>query len=136
MTDDFFAGFLAALRLRGEEVVDTRNNVQHEQFRQVARLLETFRRDGAPGAAELPRLFRPAMATGLYGELDDALLQLQEGFGNSPNPSYLGLKLDLSQEQARDVLEEFSPDARKLLDQLAQAFIDAKTAARRQPEFV
>jgi hypothetical protein len=132
----FFRGFLAALRLQGEEFVDTRDNLHHDRFRHVAARLEELRKDRRPGSAELPRLFRPTMATGLYGELDDALLQLQEGYGSSPNPAYPGLKLVLSEERAEDALLDFSPPARTLLRDLAKTFIEAKPTGRsRLPEF-
>lgn len=132
----FFRGFLAALRLRDQEFVDTRSNAHHERFRAVAQRLEEAHRNGVPGAEDLPRMFRPTMATGLYGEFDDALLQLQEGYGSSPNPSYSGLKLVISEDRAEDALEEFSPEARALLDDLAKSFIDTKPSSRSElPEY-
>jgi hypothetical protein len=132
----FFRGFLASLRLRHQEFVDTRENLHHERFREVAAQLERAHREGRAGADELPRLFRPTMATGLYGELDDALLELQEGYGSSPNPTYPGLKLVLTEDRAKDALDEFSPEARALLDDLARAFIESRPSTRSQlPEY-
>jgi hypothetical protein len=123
MSEDFFEGFLAALRLRGQAFVETRANVHHERFRQVAEALADAVAAKRPGSDELPGSFWPSMATGLYGELDDALLGFQQGLGSSPNPAYHGLKLALSDEQAADVLLDFSPDARALLLELADVFI-------------
>jgi hypothetical protein len=131
MTEDFFEGFFAALRLRQQEFVETRDNVHHERFRAASERLEQAQHDHLAGSAELPKMFRPMMATGLYSELDDALLGLQQGFGSSPNPSYPGLKLTITEQQAEDVLLDFSADARVLLDRLAEAFICAKLDNRR-----
>ncbi len=129
MTEDFFEGFFAALRLHNREFVETRNNVHHERFRAAAELLEQAQARHAAGVNELPQMFRPTMATALYSELDDALLRLQQGFGSSPNPAYPGLRLVLTEPQAEDVLLDFSPDARKLLGELADAFIQAQPKA-------
>lgn len=130
MTEDFFEGFFAALRLHEQEFVETRSNVHHERFRAVAARLERARAEKAAGAQEMPRRLRPTMATGLYSELDDALLRLQQGFGgSSPNPSYPGLKLDLTEQEAQDVLMDFSPDARTLLSHLADVFVEAQPTA-------
>ena len=128
LRDDFFAGLIAALRLEGVEFIETRDNVHHEHFRKVAGLLEDLSRKNEPGTDELPGLFRPTVATGLYGEWDDALLSLQEGFGSSPNPSYLGLKLVLTESEARDVLVDFSPQAQAVLDRLAIAYKNGDSA--------
>lgn len=131
MSDDFFEGFLAALRLRHQDFVETRDNVHHERFQAVASALEQAQREHAAGADELPSMFRPTMATGLYSELDDALLRLQQGFGSSPNPSYPGLRLTISEPEAEDVLLDFSAPARSLLDSLAVAFVSAKPETHR-----
>lgn len=128
MSEDFFEGFLAALRLQGLDFVETRGNVHHERFRSVAEALEAVSAAGKPGSHELPRSFRPSMATGLYGDLDDALLGFQQGLGSSPNPAYHGLRLNLTKAQAADVLEDFSPEARVLLLELADAFIEHTVA--------
>jgi hypothetical protein len=133
VSEDFFQGFLAALRLQGLDFVETRGNVHHERFSGVAEALQTAAAAKKPGSAELPRSFRPSMATGLYGELDDALLGFQQGLGSSPNPAYHGLKLHLTETQAADVLEDFSPEARALLLDLADAFIEY-TVARHPAE--
>lgn len=137
MTEDFFEGFFAALRLQDQEFVETRENIHHERFRAVAALLEQTRAQNAPGSREMPRMVRPTMATGLYSELDDALLKLQQGFGGaSPNPKYPGLKLDLTEQEAADVLVDFSPEGRTLLSRLAAAFVTAQpqTLTARLPE--
>lgn len=128
--DDFFTGLIAALRLRGVEFIETRENMHHEQFRAVAETLEQLSQSSTPGTEELPGLFRPTVATGLYGEWDDALLSLQQGFGSSPNPSYLGLKLVLSEGEAEDVLEDFSPEARAVLRKLANTYTEAEAQAK------
>jgi len=130
LTDDFFEGFFAALRLRDQEFVETRDNVHHERFRAVAAMLQRQRAEHLDGSDELPRAFKPTMATGLYSELDDALLRFQAGYGRSPNPSYPGLKLVLTGQQAKDVLLDFSPAARELLDRLADAFLAAQPKPR------
>jgi hypothetical protein len=128
LSEDFFEGLLAALRLRGLDFVETRGNIHHERFRSVAEALEAASADNRPGSDELPRSFRPSMATGLYGDLDEALLGFQQGLGSSPNPAYHGLKLHLTEAQAVDVLEDFSPAARGLLLELADAFIEHMVA--------
>jgi hypothetical protein len=130
LTDDFFEGFFAVLRLRDQEFVETRDNVHHERFRAVASLLQRVRADHLDGSDELPRAFKPTMATGLYSELDDALLRFQQGYGRSPNPSYPGLKLVLTNQQAQDVLLDFSPAAQKLLGRVADAFLEAQPTTR------
>ncbi len=119
---DFFAGLIAALRLHDVEFIETRANVHHRQFDRVVKELETLSRTNAPGTGSLPAVFRPTIATGLYGEWDDALLALQQGFGSSPNPSYLGLKLVLTKREAADVLADFDPEARQILDHLAAVY--------------
>ena len=130
MSEDFFEGFLAALRLQGQAFVETRDNVHHDRFRQVAEALAEARLAKRSGSGELPGSFWPSMATGLYGELDDALLGSQQGLGSSPNPAYHGLKLALSEEQAADVLLDFSPDTRALLLELADVFISDRSPNR------
>lgn len=101
MRDEFFSGLIAALRLNGVDFIETRENIHHEQFGEVAKALEDLREADEAGTEDLPGLFRPTVATGLYGEWDDALLAMQQGFGSSPNPSYLGLKLVLTDEIGR-----------------------------------
>jgi hypothetical protein len=131
VTEDFFEGFFAALRLRDQRFIETRDNIHHGRFGAVARMLEHEQEQQTPGATELPQTFRPTMATSLYSELDDALLRLQQGFGSSPNPSYPGMKLTITTDQAEDLLLDFSPAARKLLIRLADAFIAAQPETKR-----
>lgn len=130
MSNDFFIGLVAALRLSGVDFIETRDNVHHQQFEQVAKRLEQLVEAHAPGAEDLPGLFRPALATGLYGEWDDALLSMQHGFGSSPNPSYLGLKLQLTPAEADDVLHDFPPETRDVFAQLADVYRDSYSSAR------
>jgi hypothetical protein len=129
MTEQFFDGFVAALRLNGVQFVKTADGVHHDRFRGVAQVLERLQEDGADGMEELPLLFRPTPSTGFYGELDDALIRMQDGMGSSPNPYYPGLKLALGEDQARDVLLEFSESAREILDQLAKVWVETPEPA-------
>ncbi len=133
MSEDFFLGFLSAIRLSGQDFVETRENVHHRRFRNVATALDAAADAHRPGSDELPRSFWPSMATGLYGELDDALLGFQQGLGSSPNPTYHGLRLVLTEDQAADILNDFSPEARTLLLELARIFVSGTPERAESP---
>src|SRR5947209_4746897 len=119
-TDQFFTGFVAALRDEGVEFVDTRDDVHHSKFRVAVDQLTADRRLGKAGALGMPRTLMPTQVTGRYRELDDAFLNLQRGLMSAPNPFYPGIELKMSRERAERILETFEPEQRKELRELAR----------------
>lgn len=119
--DDFFRGLFAALRLRGLEFVDTQEDRHHARFTKVASLLRERRAD----FPEVPQAFVPSPFTSRYRELDDALLRLQRGLLGAKNPFYPGLYLHIKQPVAQEILNEYTPEQRKLFLDLADAYQSA-----------
>lgn len=119
----FFAGFVAALRARGIDFVETQDDSHHARFDRVVQALRDARANSEPGVQGMPRTFMPTQVTGRYRELDDALLNMQRGIFSAPNPYYPGVQLKLSQDRAQRILDDFDPEQRKLLGRLADLFV-------------
>jgi hypothetical protein len=122
----FFAGFVAALRARGIDFVDTHDDGHHARFDRVVRTLREARASNDPAAKAMPRTFMPTQVTGRYRELDDALLNMQRGIFSAPNPYYPGIQLKLSKDRAERILEDFEPEQRELFARLADVFVETR----------
>lgn len=119
----FFAGFVAALRARGLDFIETQDDSHHARFDRVVQALREARANSEPGVQGMPRTLMPTQVTGRYRELDDALLNMQRGVFSAPNPYYPGIQLKLSQDRAERILDDFDPDQRTLLTRLADLFV-------------
>jgi hypothetical protein len=117
--DDFFRGLLAALRLKGAQFIDTRGGLHHEHFERVVEELEEHYIE----FPELPRTFTPSPFTGRYRELDEALVQLQCGLLGAQNPFYPGVRLDISEVRAKNILMGYPEEQQQFFHKLAQAFL-------------
>ena len=118
----FFAGFVAALRARGVDFVETQDDSHHARFNRVVQALREARANSEPGVRGMPRSLMPTQVTGRYRELDEALLNMQRGIFSAPNPYYPGVQLKLSEDRAERILSDFDPEQRKLLARLADLF--------------
>jgi len=121
----FFTGFVAALRAKGVDFVDTHDDSHHAKFNRVVQALKEAREKADPGVRGMPRTLMPTQVTGRYRELDDALLNMQRGIFSAPNPYYPGVQLKLSKDRAERILDDFDPDQRKLLVRLADLFAES-----------
>jgi hypothetical protein len=119
--DRFFRGFLAALRKVGEDFIRTRDDAHHKKFEAVVDLMERS------GSEDLP-LFIPSPFSGRFREFEDALLQMQRGFLGAQNPFYPGVHLDITEERAGAILDQYSREERELFLKLAQAYKEKGTA--------
>ena len=123
--DTFFRGFIAALRLTGHEFVETRGDDQHRRFSAVVKRIDELVAKGAPSAENLPQLFVASPLTNRFPELDDALLEAQRGRTGSKNPYYPGADLVLTEEYAKQELDELSKPERDLIEDLVATFLAA-----------
>jgi hypothetical protein len=116
-TDDFFRGFMAALKKNGLDQIETRNDRHHRAFEAVQHLAET-------GTTRQSRLrFIPSPYTGRFPQLDEALVRLQrDGLLRAENPYYVRVKLALSPERADKILKFYSEDDREFLRAAADAY--------------
>ena len=102
----FFTGFVAALRARGVDFVETQDDSHHARFNRVVQALREARANAEPGAQGMPRTLMPTQVTGRYRELDEALLNMQRGIFSAPNPYYPGVQLKLSEDRAERILDD------------------------------
>lgn len=126
--DSFFRALIAALRLADREFVDTRNDDQHRRFAAVVERIDELVAQGEAGAEDLPQLFVPSPVTDRFPELDDALLEAQRGLTGAKNPFYPGADLMLTKEYAEQELDDLSLEHRRLIEDLARAFISGAPA--------
>jgi hypothetical protein len=125
MTNDrFFRGFLAALRTVNHDFIDTRDDAHHKQFKAVVGLLGQLSEEAQD---DLP-VFIPSPFTDRFRELEDALLQMQRGFLGAQNPFYPGVHVNITQERASAILDQFPSDQRELFLRLAKAYKEQGTA--------
>lgn len=118
-----YRAFIAGLRLRGHEFVDTRDDDHHRRLTAALALLSEARREEDPGAGRMPRGIRPSPFTGRYSGFDRALLVAQEtGASGSRNPYYPGAELQMSEQRAGRVLADLSAEERDLLVRMVEAF--------------
>lgn len=117
----FFLAFLAALRIHGIEFVDARGDAHYRRFDSVTDYLLTNRRL----ANAIPIELYPSPYDGRYREFDDALLSLQKGVSGARNPTYPGVQIVMSVQQADAELQQLSPRSRQLISKLASYYIGA-----------
>jgi hypothetical protein len=129
---DFFRGFVAALRAEGLDYVDTRDDRHHRLFGAVVRRLERARRDARPGAQAMPRALLPNQITGRFQELDDALVDLQKGrLLGARNPFYHRVELAFTEENADQILDLYNAEEQELFRKLATAYTNEDAAVLR-----
>ncbi|MDQ3725264.1 MAG: hypothetical protein M3335_05150 [Actinomycetota bacterium] len=131
MTNDrFFRGFLAALRLQGEKRIVTKNDAHHQTFDAAARWLEEARRSGCPGVDDMPDTLVPQVITGRYQEWDSALVSLQRGrLLAARNPTYPLVEILFDDEEARQLLELYTPEQREVFTQMATRYMQQPVSA-------
>jgi hypothetical protein len=125
--DDLFRGLLAALREKGIQFIDTRNDDHHSRFQSVVDVL-TAERNQFP---DIPSTFVPSPFTGRYREFDDALLRLQRGLLGAQNPFYPGVNLDITLERAHKILQGYREEEKELFSRLASAYRGEESMAER-----
>ena len=128
MTNDrFFRGFLAALRLQGENQIVTKADIHHQTFDAAARWLEEARRSGHPGVEGMPDTLIPQVITGRYQDWDNALISLQRGkLLAARNPTYPLVEILFNEDDARQLLDLYTPEQQ-------EAFVEMATQYRHQP---
>lgn len=128
--DQFFRGFLLAVRASGVDYLKTRGNEHHKRFALVVAALATTE---DPELAQFARTFRPNML-GLYRELDGAVLRAQDLVLGANNPSYVGLTYKISKETADEILQKMFSQHKAAFTELAAVF--NKTKKTEMPESV
>ena len=123
--DDLFRGLLAALRERGVEFIDTREDDHHARFQRVVEMLDEVREE----FPNVPSTFIPSPFTGRYREFDDALLRLQRGLLGAQNPFYPGVNLDISKQRAHRILANYKTEEQQLFANLASVYLGQETVA-------
>lgn len=123
--EEFFRAFLAALRLRGADFIDTRYDRHHARFAMTVIRLHEARARGAFAAATMPRALVPSPFTGRYREFDDALIKLQRGLLGAQNPYYPGIQLIVTPDRANAILARLPDDICQLIGELADAYLSA-----------
>lgn len=116
--DQFFRGFLLAVRASGVTYLKTRGNDHHKRFSLVVAALAKI---DDPDLASFARTFRPNML-GLYRELDGAVLRAQDLVLGANNPSYVGLTYKISQETADEILQKMFSEHKRAFAELAEIF--------------
>ena len=115
--------FLAGLRLRGHQFVDTREDDHHRRFAAAVEVLNQAHAHSELCAVRMPEGILPSPFTRRFPGLDQALLNAQEtGTSGARNPYYLGADLAVSEDRARRVLSTLSPEERELVDRMVAAF--------------
>lgn len=121
--EEFFEGFLAALRLLGQESVLTEDDEHHRRFQAVVRELKDARRRGEAGADRMPRGLVDNIVTGRFRELDSALNDFQKDeMVGARNPRYRRVELVVSEASAKGLLDLYCPEERELFMKLAERF--------------
>ncbi len=111
-TTDFFLYLLAALRLRGIQFLDTREDRHHRMFEVVVESL------GEQRIAGRRLVFIPGPFSGQYRELDAALVSLQSG--GYVQGGLAGTEISMSPGRARAVLKPLPESERELFAELAK----------------
>lgn len=124
-------GLLAGLVLLGDRQVVTEFDEHHRRFEKVISELESARREGVPGAEDMPDALRANGVTGRFRELDAALGRLQSGgMIGAANPLYPAVDLNAGPRTAQKLFERFySPEQAELLKRLAGVYREALPAA-------
>jgi len=128
-SEQFFRAFLASLRVRNLEFVDTRNDRHHKRFQLVVDRLRMAQREHENGAKEMPRALVASPFTGRYQDFDDALVRLQRGLLGSQNPFYPGIRLTLSKRRAQRILDQLPGPQQEVIDELAGIYLGNEKSA-------
>jgi hypothetical protein len=112
--DDLFRGLLAALRERGVEFIDTREDDHHARFQRVVEMLDEVREE----FPNVPSTFIPSPFTGRYRE-----------FLGAQNPFYPGVNLDISKQRAHRILANYKTEEQQLFANLASVYLGQETVA-------
>lgn len=119
----FFRGFMATLFVQGERFISTQDDEHQQKFDRVVQSYREYRRLASAGdLANFPAFFSKSKITGRYKELDDALLQLQQGLLGAQNPYYTSVKFGCSEVVAESVLNSYSEAEKQLLARLASTY--------------
>jgi hypothetical protein len=116
--DQFFRGFLLALRASGIDYLKTRGNEHHKRFAVVVSHLVKVKN---PELSSFAHTFRPNML-GLYRELDSALLRAQDSILGANNPSYPGLTYKIDGEAAEEILHKMFASEEATFKKLAAIY--------------
>jgi hypothetical protein len=129
--EQLIEGLLAALVLHDEDRVITLNDEHHRRFAAAVKALRLAQQKGEIGAADMPRALHPNPVSGRYRELDAALGRLQSGgLLGANNPLYPSVALNAGPRTAKALLERFfTPEQTEILEQLAEAYVNAPAAA-------
>jgi hypothetical protein len=124
MTNDrFFRGFLAALRLQGENRIVTKGDAHHQTFDAAAHWLDEARRSGHPGVEDMPDTLIPQVITGRYQDWDDALISLQRGrLLAARNPTYPLVEILFTEDEAEQLLDLYTPEQREVFTAMAAQY--------------
>jgi hypothetical protein len=124
MTNErFFRGFLAALKLQGESEIVTKDDAHHQTLDAVVEVLDEARRTHRSGAEEMPATLIPQEITGRYHDWDSALVALQRGkLLTGRNPTYPCVEILFNEDEARRLLERYTPEQREIFNDLATAY--------------
>jgi len=122
-SEKFFRGFVAALRMQGETEIVTKGDAHHRTLDAVVERLEEIRRAKKPGAEEVPDVLVPREITGRYRAWDSALVTLQRGrLLAGRNPTYPIVEILFDKEEAKRLLERYTPEQRAIFAELAEAY--------------
>lgn len=119
----FVKGLLASLSLFEFSSVPTVGNRHQRAFNAAIQQLEDMRLAGETSTDRMPRWY-PAAITGMYEEFDTALLALQNiGITRAVGPYFMSVEIRVSEERARTILDDFSPEEQALFTELGSVFI-------------
>jgi hypothetical protein len=122
---NFQQAFIAALAIEGCRVVDTRSNAQHAAFGAAVKKLQQLQATNVAGAKLFP-MFHPTFVTGLYRDIDAALL-LGEGMTVQKPPFFQTVEISISPGTAQRIMDEVwevPQEQQEVLRQMARAFLE------------
>src|SRR5438132_11762591 len=99
LQDRFFKGLLATMSLKGHQAVETFEGEHQRRFDRVAKRLAEMQEEAQDDSLErLPEWFVQSPITGVYKDLDEALIGLQNGMLRAQNPYYVSVALSCPPE--------------------------------------